>query len=196
MKFDRGDKTYQALVEVAGHELYVATEKYKLFNQTLPCLEKSEMRYFKVACYQAYAEFVRGLYEYYLAIINWNTNTTRLSKSDNLDAAMNDTAQRLLNFYRPLRSFTEPKFPLTVPIDFGAHFRQVRNRVSHADFRRMGPDLRASEITLASFYQKYNFYVHLMLEHPQFTWGGKKFDEAYTWGPIEEFISAVKPKST
>lgn len=191
MKFSVHDDTYNALVETAGHELYIATQNHSTFNLLRRLLATNNTRPVKVACYQAYAEFIRGLYEYYLAIFKWNEKTTVLPKHYDLDAKINDAAQRLLNFHGPLRKLTDPSFPESVPEDFGSSFRQIRNRASHADFRRMLLTEHDTQLSLASFYKKYNFYANLLLESPQFTWGGKHYENGYKWGPIEEFIATI-----
>ena len=192
MKFERGDKIYQGLVEAAGHELLVATENYKLFKRSIQVAKEiKENNLINAMCYQHYAEFIRSLYEYYMAIIQWNENNTRLRDYD-FDSKMTEAVQRLLNFYGPVRKPLDPSFPEVAPTDFGKHFRQVRNRVSHADYRRMAPHLGEDEITLASFYATYNFYCKLLLEHPQFSWGGKHFIDGYKWKPVSDFMKAVR----
>jgi hypothetical protein len=190
MKFEKGDQIYDAHVDTTGHEFYVATGNFMLFQQYRTMINKSGEKSLKAACYQAYAEFVRGLYEYYVAVINWNEGKTSLPKND-VDAAMNDAAQRLMNFYQLVINTKQHMENMVVPEEFGKHFRQVRNRISHADYRRMGPRYGQSEITLAQFYEKYHYYVKLMLEHPQFTWGGKHFMSSYKWEPIEDFIATI-----
>ena len=35
MRFKQGDEVYNALVNTAGHELYVATENLKMFNRSV-----------------------------------------------------------------------------------------------------------------------------------------------------------------
>lgn len=151
MKFECGDKIYQGLVEAAGHELLLATENYKFFKRFIRLAkEVKENNLISTTCYQQYAEFIRSLYEYYKAIIQWNEINTHLREYD-FDSKMTDAVQRLLNFYGPLRKPLDLSFPEVAPIDFGKHFRQVRNRLSHADYRRMAPHLGEGEITLVSF---------------------------------------------
>jgi len=192
MKFERGDKVYNGLVEAAGHELLVATESYKTFKRSTEIIKDiPENNLISAMCYQHYSEFIRSLYEYYLAIIQWNAKNTRLRDYD-FDAKMTEAVQRLLNFYGPVRRPNEPNFPEFAPENFGKHFRQVRNRISHADYRRMAPELGNDEVTLAEFYKSYNFYCVLLLEHPQFSWGGKHFLGSYSWKPITDFIRAVR----
>lgn len=193
MRFEHGDHTYRGLIEAAAHELYVATENLKMFRYSLGIIDKiPENKLVNAACYQHYAEFLRGLYEYYIAIIQINEYNTRLRNYD-WDAKMNEAVQRLLNFYGPLKRQTT-EFPTTAPEKFGIHFRQIRNRVSHADYRRMMPELGREEITLANFYSEYNFYCELLIEHPQWTWGGKNFVTNYSWAPVEEFMKTVREK--
>jgi hypothetical protein len=191
MKLKKGDQIYNAHVDVTGHELYVATGNYMLFQQYSKMVNQSKDKSLKVACYQAYAEFIRGLYEYYVAIIKRNEGKTSIPKDYDLNAAMNDAAQRLMNFYRPTTGAKQHEQYMIVPEKFGRHFRQVRNRVSHADYRRMSSRYGKSEMTLAQFYDTYYYYVKLMLEHAQFTWGGKHFNSSYRWDAIEDFIATV-----
>jgi len=192
MKLSENDNIYSALIETAGHELYIATENHITFNFLRTLLPKTiNNRKIKVACYQAYAECIRGLYEYYLAIFKWNEKTTTLPKHFNIDAKMNDAAQRLLNFHGPLRKRIDPSFPNNVPEDFGCSFRSIRNRVSHADYRRMFLSEENNNISLASFYKRYNFYIDLLLETPQFSWGGNHYENSYKWESVEDFIRII-----
>ena len=192
MKFQRGDYAYQGQVEAAGHELYVATENRKMFIRSVE-LSKSmtDNKLINLMCYQYYAEFVRSIYEYYVAIINWDAGHTQLRGFD-WDSKMHEAAQRLLNFYGPVRKPLDPAFPDTVPKQFGSRFRQIRNRTTHADYRRMIPGLGEDEITLAEFFLRYDFYCNLLLEHPQFSWGEKLFVNGYSWEPVNEFMHAVR----
>jgi hypothetical protein len=165
-----------------------------MFRQAVKIASDLDNKLINAFCYQYYAEFVRSLYEFYVAIIKWNEGNTRKLNHEDLDIAMNDAVQRLLNFHAPLKS-SDSTFPKFVPEKFGYHFRQVRNKVSHADYRRMLPKLDIEGITLADFFRQYNLYVCLLLETPQFTWGGAKFIKSYNWSPVEEFMGAVKENS-
>ena len=144
----------------------------------------------EVACYQAYANFLRSLYEYYSGILKLNSGNTKSPDHNVLDDCFNEAAQRLINFYRPIESGTNPQYPEKVPTLFGKDFRIVRNRASHADFRRMKPDSDDSKVTLLDFYRSYHFYVYKMLSHPQFSWGGEHYAN-YDWQQIENFADVV-----
>lgn len=192
MKFSEGDNIYNGLVETAGHEFLVATESYKSFNRSIEIVKDiQENNLINAMCYQHYSEFIRSLYEYYIAIIQWNEKNTRLREYD-FDSKMTEAVQRLLNFYGPVRRPTNPEFPEVAPKNFGRYFRQIRNRVAHADYRRMAPELGNDEVTLAEFYTDYHFYCVLLVEHPQLTWGGEHFVKSYTWKPVSDFMNAVR----
>lgn len=192
MRFEQGDEVYQGLVDTAVHELYIATENFKLFNRSLEITVNAEDNIFLDAMsYQHYSEFVRSLYEFYVAIIQWNEQNTRLRDYD-FDGKMTEAVQRLLNFHGPLKRAIDRSLPVTVPEEFGYHFRHIRNRTAHADYRRMAPELGKNEITLAQFYSRYHFYCKLLLEHPQFTWGSTKFVKSYTWAPVREFMRVIR----
>ena len=93
MKFERGDEVYQGLVEAAGHELLVATENYRMFKISVQSLKSSRgNRLISTMCYQYYAEFIRSLYEYYVAIIQWNEERTNLKDYD-FDALVIDDSE-------------------------------------------------------------------------------------------------------
>ena len=126
MKFSKGDKTHTGVTESAGYELYSATINFQLFRRTLwECRIKgwrSESRELRLVLYQSYMEFVRGLYEFYLAIAKWEYGNTKLPSDVKADWVMVDAAQRLVNFYRPLRQHYDPRFNEPVPQEFGFHF--------------------------------------------------------------------------
>ena len=192
MQFERGDDTYKGQADSAGHELYVATENRRMFIRSVELAKSIQDNILIDAmCYQHYAEFVRSIYEYYVAIMKWNARNTHLRDFD-WDSKMNEAAQRLLNLYGPVRRPIDRSFPDSVPKDFGSRFRQVRNRTSHADYRRMNPVLGEDEMILASFFRQFDFYCSLLLEHAQFSWGGKRFVTGYSWEPVNEFMRAVR----
>lgn len=190
MRFEREDEIGTALIETLGHELFVASDSYHAFLIYADQLRISKNRFLEVACYQAYANLLRSLYEYYSGIFKLNNGNTKSIEHSVLDNLFNDAAQRLINFYKPVEGINNSKYLEEVPVLFGRDFRILRNRASHADFRRMKPNLDDINITLADFYKNYNFYVHLLLSHPQFSWGGNHYD-SYDWKQIESFIKVV-----
>ncbi len=193
MHFKKDDEVGNAFIETLGHELFVASDSYNAFLIYAGRLKVSRNRFGEVACYQAYANFLKSLYEYYKGVFKWKRGDSRyLDKdTDALDEAYNDAAQVLINFYRPVESSMNLKYPDKVPPSFGRDFSTIRNRMSHADHRRMKTGSDEASITLVNFYRNYNFYVYKMLHHPQFSWGIKSYETMYSWQEIGEFADIL-----
>ena len=191
MEITLDSEIYKAIVETAGHELYVATYSFQEFDRNKSLLVSKQEEEIKRACYISFSNFLRSLYEFYIAIIKIDFGNTKLPKSITIDEKINNAVQRLLNFYGPYYASKGLSIPSEVPPFFGRDFRNVRNRISHADYRRMFPELGSDETSLAEFYEKYWLYVRLLFEHPQFNWGGMHFENSYRWDKIDCFVSVV-----
>ncbi|HCE1741689.1 hypothetical protein CGH72_05835 [Vibrio parahaemolyticus] len=191
MKFTTEDNVGKKLTDTLGQELFSASDNYQTFMHCSLLLRTHNERFLEVRTYLAYSNMLRSLYEYYIGIFKFRDGETRKLSSDVLDQRMNQVAQNLLNFYRPVESLLNPHFPKEVPSEFGQEFRTIRNRISHADHRRMQSLDERTEISLAEFYIKYHFIITKMITHPQFSWDGEKY-AGYEWAPVHEFSEMLR----
>lgn len=191
MKFTRDDEVGQKLIDTLGQELFSASDSFQTFSECMRLFQSNSCRFLEVRAYLSYSNMLRSLYEYYVGIFKLNDGNTRSLAPDTVDERMNKTARNLINFYRPIESVLNPNYPNSVPIEFGREFRTIRNRISHADHRRMQAESERSEISVAEFFQKYHFFIHKMISHPQFSWDGEKY-AGYEWAPVSEFTQVLR----
>jgi len=170
--------------KVALHELCIAHKNFSDFSKNQKHITINNEKKDKFLYYQAYAEFIRSLFEYYKSLIEWN-NTLGYDTIKDIDEFINDAAQRLMNFYEPIKDSLEHKKHTIVPNSFGSDFRYVRNKISHVDFKRIEND----KISLSLFYKKYHYYVKLMVEHAYQSWNGDYTQ--YSESHIENFVSTT-----
>lgn len=193
MKFTRDDVVGQKLIDTLGQELFSASDSFQTFSECMQLIQSNSGRFLEVRAYLSYSNMLRSLYEYYVGIFKLNYGNTRSLDSIAVDDLMNKEARKLINFYHPLESELNPNYPDSVPVEFGRDFRTIRNRISHADHRRMQDESERSEISVAEFFKKYNFFIHKMISHPQFSWDGEKF-AGYEWAPVNEFTQVLREK--
>lgn len=194
MKFTTEDKVGRKLADTLGQELFSASDNYQTFMQCSMLLKTHDDRFLKVRAYLAYSNMLRSLYEYYIGIFKFRDGDTKQLSPDTIDQRMYKAARNLLNFYRPIEGFINPSFPDSVPVEFGKDFRTIRNRISHADHRRMQSLDERTEVSLSEFYTKYHFVITKMITHPQFSWDGEKY-AGYEWAPVHEFSEILKKNS-
>ena len=194
MKFSREDDIGKDIIDTLGHELFSASDYYRTFKDCIKLLKTHNDRFLEVRAYLAYSNMLRSLFEYYVGIFKLNSGDTKNINADILDQRMWRTARNLVNFYRPIEQFTTPNYPKSVPDEFGRDFRVIRNRISHADFRRMQNSDRRNEISLSEFYLKYDFFINKMIYHPQFSWDGENY-AGYSWEPVHEFSETLRSKA-
>ncbi|WP_274307015.1 hypothetical protein [Solibacillus daqui] len=69
------------------------------------------------------------------------------------------------------------------PIYFATDFRQIRNSLSHADYRRINGGNR---ITLSEFYKQYHKYIMLLYQNGRELWSIQNI-EKIDLGDVTEF---------
>ncbi len=191
MKFTLDDEIGRKLIDTLGQELFSASDSFQTFTECMRLIQTNSDRFLEVRTYLSYSNMLRSLYEYYVGIFKLNDGNTRSLSSDEVDERMNQAARNLINFYRPIESLLNPNYPDSVPIEFGLEFRTIRNRISHADHRRMQAESERSEISVGEFFKKYHFFINKMISHPQFSWDGEKY-AGYEWSPVSEFTQVLR----
>jgi hypothetical protein len=164
-----------------------------------PVIAKLGGKASKVLAHNAYASFVHHLYEFYVGIIKKNRCDLGNVPPEDMDAILLSEVEKLLrNRRRAIEQGYAPTwenhisvYQVEVPMEFGGHFRSVRNRTAHADVRRASP--RAVDISLAEFYTRYHLFIYLLYQSAQFTWTIDDF-EKHDWQSIEDFDLAIKRK--
>ncbi len=205
MRFEVGDSTDTKLCHVLSHEYYRCDDSFKQFcffaEKMIMKGQKQELSY---RAYNAYADFIHHLYEFYLgchARDNKNTNITNKKNEERtriIEGYILHHAQRIMDGIRDsIKNGTAPDwvndigyYDVTVPSKFAKDFRQYRNKVcGHVAFER------SSELKLSEFYQKYHKYLYSMYRDAMHWWGSRG-DEFPDLKEITAFTVMIKREST
>jgi hypothetical protein len=197
MNFTHLDATDKALTVTAAHDYLRAQAAWELFLQlSSDNINGKEDRHHLLAMYDAYSRFIHHLYEFYIACIKRNRqNTSNITFHERdlifqaeMSKLMNNRAARIRRGDAPSWENPPEYYETPVPPTFAEHFRIMRNRTAHADYRRSLP---ASGISLADFFRQYHRYILLLFEEAHFLWNVKDV-ENFDWGEITEFNLAVR----
>ncbi len=82
-------------------------------------------------------------------------------------------------------------YEVAIPKEFGAHWRIIRNRRYHSDYRRASAN---HDITLTDFYSKYHRFIMLFLDWSKWLWNVEDV-ESFDWKEIQNFNKVIT-KST
>lgn len=205
MKFETGDSTDIDLCHVLSHEYYRCDDSFKqfcFFAQKM--ILQGQSREISYRAYNAYADFIHHLYEFYLgchARDNKNTNITNKKGEERtkiIDGYITHHAQRIMNAYRDLiKNGTAPEwvndisyYDVIVPADFAKDFREYRNKVcGHVAFER------SSKLSLSEFYQKYHKYLYYIYRDAMYWWG-KRGEEFTDLKEITAFTVMLESEKT
>lgn len=99
-----------------------------------------------LAMFDAYARFPHHLYEFYLGNIKRERGRLGTVPHEECDRILQAEAEKLMRIRRErILTGDAPRwenhvsyYESPVPSDFACDFRQARNRVAHADYRRAG----------------------------------------------------------
>lgn len=183
MKFVAGDKTDIELCHVLSHEYYRCDDAFKQFCfYAQKMVLQGQSREISYRAYNAYADFIHHLYEFYLgchARDNKNTNITNKKGAERtliIEGYIMFHAQRILNGYRDaIKEGRAPEwvndisyYDVTVPTSFANDFREYRNKVcGHVAYER------SSQLSLSQFYKKYHKFLYLLYSDAMRWWGSK-----------------------
>jgi hypothetical protein len=197
MKFAIGDKIDQALTTTLAHELILCKDSFERFSHFAKInIMGRRDKIIKIKCHDAYSSFLHHLYEFYVGCIKRNRASTENIDNETLDKILNHEAIKLLknrihaieNGYAPSWENDIAVYRIEVPDEFGLQFRKIRNRTAHASIRRSVP---GTEMTIATFYQKYHLLIWLLYYSAQCLWTVEDV-AAHDWKAIEEFDLAIQ----
>lgn len=188
------------------HEFYRCTKAFENFCYQAVNLKSSPSKSDRIDCYNSYVDFLSHLYEFYLSFIKIElkenkTETYRIHKLKNIkdqhkkhDIILNNELRKLLeNRKKRIMNGFEDNLAKTLdfyneqfPEKFAEHFRFMRNRRNHSDYKRASDN---HDISLKDFFKHYHSYVLIMYQEAKWIW---KVDiEKYQWNCIEEFATEI-----
>ena len=195
-KFNIGDDIDQLVTKVIIHEFSRCTLAFNSFAHSFPkniSEFKNQDTKTKLLRYNSYALFVQHLYEYFVACLKRSFHSTDNIDYKTIDKLLNFEVDKILRNRRDgidggwapswenHRSYYEDECPK----DFASDFRQIRNSLSHADFKRIhGGD----RITLTQFYKKYHKYAMLLYQSGREWWS---LEENIELGDVTNFSTLI-----
>jgi hypothetical protein len=183
MKFEIGDETDNHLTITMAHEYSRAKEAYQLFvTNREKRIKAPYTKELKVKEFNYYTYLICHLYEFYIGCSKRSRKSTAPIGHRDTDLFLNKEAEKLIRIVSERR--VSLKKPIEVPVTFGEHFRWIRNRNNHVDYKRSS----AKEISLSSFYSKYNEIIMILYHYPNWVWDIKDWYEI-NMNDIESFCS-------
>jgi hypothetical protein len=190
-KFTAGDETDRQLIAALTHEMIrcqAAFERFSLAAGRNVMGARSLAR--RIECHDAYSDFVRHLYEFYVACFQRDQWDAADIDASRLDRLFNGEAEKLLR--RKREAIEHGQAPdwendlsvsqVAVPPEFGQQFRRLRNANSHTSTKRVAP---GKDWSLIQFFDRCHLFVHLLYQCQVSMWTGA--DSAGDWGEIARF---------
>jgi hypothetical protein len=188
------------------HEFYRCTKAFENFCNQAVCLKSNPSKSDRINCYNSYVDFLSHLYEFYLSFIKNELKSNKLRtyeihelNNDMKDHEKQDTIlnnelkkllrnrkNRIVNGFEDNLTKTLDFYNEKIPEKFAEHFRYIRNRRNHADYRRASDNY---DISLKDFFKLYHSYILIMYYETKLFWS---IDiEKYEWNGIEEFAAQI-----
>lgn len=188
------------------HEFYRCSKAFKNFCNQAVYLESNPSKIDRIDCYNSYVDFLSHLYEFYSSFIK-NELKKNKSKTHELhelsnkmqdyekhDIILNNELKKLLrnrknrivNGFEDNLTMTIDFYDLKFPEKFAEHFRYIRNRRNHSDYRRASDN---HDISLKDFFKLYHGYILIMYHETKWLWNVNI--EKYDWNGIEEFATEI-----
>lgn len=188
------------------HEFYRCSKAFKDFCNRAIYLKSNPTNSDRIDCYNSYVDFLSHLYEFYSFFLkyelkkNKSKNYEILDLNDNmkdhekLDKFLTYELKKLLrNRKNRILNGSEDNLAMRIefynkkyPEKFAEHFRFIRNRRNHTDFRRASDD---HDISLKDFFKLYHGYILILYTESRWQW---EIDvEKYEWKGIQEFATEI-----
>ena len=188
------------------HEFYRCTKAFENFCTQAVYLKSNPTKSDRIDCYNSYVDFLSHLYEFYSYFIKneLKNNKSRTYEIHGLNNQMQDHEKhdtilnnelkkllrnrknRILNGCEDNVLKTVDFYDETFPDKFAKHFRYIRNRRNHSDFKRASNN---HDISLKEFFNLYHKYILIMYYETKWLWGVDI--EKYEWKAIEEFATEI-----
>lgn len=200
MKFRPGDEQDRELCAVLVHEMKLCRRAFAHCEHNLGrMIMGARTPSLPMDCRDAYADFLRHLYEFYVGAFKRDRGTTADIDANTLDRLFNSEVERLLECKRDaIQKERAPEwenhisvYQVHPPSEFGTQFRRIRNANSHADPRRVNP---RTDWPVDRFYRECHLYAFLLFQAAQWMWSGK--GSQGTLGGIEKFDLGAMRRSS
>ena len=188
------------------HEFHRCSKAFENFCNQAVYLKSNPSKSDRIDCYNSYVDFLSHLYEFYSSFIEneLKSNKLRTYEIHELNSVMKDHEKhdkilnnelkkllrnrknRIVNGFVDNLTMTMDFYNVKFPEKFAEHFRYIRNRRNHSDFRRASDN---HDISLKDFFKLYHGYILIMYHETKWLWNVDI--EKYEWNGIEEFATEI-----
>jgi hypothetical protein len=191
---------------VCAHEFFRCREAFDSFRYLMVTLPENDTKRWRLNCYNTYVDFLSHLYEFYLGFIERGSQLKQQGlynkyppfkdkkEYEKIDIIFNEEVaklfrngkDRLINGYKDTLGYREDFYSCEIPKKFGEHFRHMRNRRNHTNFKRASNDF---DISLKDFFETYHKFIVILYEESRWLW---QVDEnEFEWEAIDDFASEI-----
>jgi hypothetical protein len=188
------------------HEFYRCSKAFKNFCNQAINLKSNPTKSDSIDCYNSYVDFLSHLYEFYLYFVKYelknikSINYETLGLNDKMgdyekfDKFLNyelikllrNRKNRLLNGLEDNLAMRIEFYNEKFPEKFAEHFRYIRNRRNHTNYKRASDN---HDISLKDFFKLYHGYILILYTESRWLW---EVDvEKYEWNGIQEFAIEI-----
>ena len=176
------------------HEFYRCSKAFENFCNQAVYLKSNPSKSDRIDCYNSYVDFLSHLYEFYSSFIKNELKNNKSKTYEMHDIILNNELKKLLrnrknrivNGFEDNLTKTLDFYNRDFPEKFAEHFRYIRNRRNHSDYRRASDN---HDISLKDFFNLYHSYILIMYHETKWLWSVDI--EKYEWNGIEEFATEI-----
>lgn len=200
-------KTNNELLGIAlSHEYHRCKTAFNLFGELVKRKDFNSTKEIRIDCYNSYVDFIAHLYEFYIGLITQDDKFKQKGLYTEYPSFKNKETHEILDiiFNEEVAKFCRNrkdrlrrgiKDPLTrdgeiyeenIPPKFGEHFRYMRNRRNHVDFRRTSSEY---DISIAEFFKRYHIYTLILFYECTFPWNIS--GENFNCSEIDDFVNEI-----
>lgn len=200
------DNAENLLITTLAHEFYRCAKAFDLFCILIVRLPLDNTKKLRLESYGAYVDFLSHLYEFYIGFIKRDVKYKQQGVYKNyeafkgkknheiIDIIFNEEVEKLFrnrknriqNGYKDDLGHRIEFYNCDIPKNFGTHFRYIRNRRNHTDYKRASNEFN---ISLKDFFEKYHKFILVL--YYECIWLWKVDENQFDWKAIDDFASEI-----
>ncbi|KAF2520054.1 hypothetical protein E0W68_02200 [Flavobacterium salilacus subsp. salilacus] len=190
------------LMIVRVHQYYRCKTSFNNFAEATIQLNRNHNTELRIICFEHYSSFLSHLYEYYLSFIEQSDQFKRKGRYVDYpsekphivsDRMFNEEVNKLCRNHKAsiergeksAQGYTAEYYDCTVPVNFGEHFRAIRNRTNHTSIKRVS----STDISLSKFFKEYHKFILILYYQAGYLWNVNV--ETFCWLEVKDFADEV-----
>jgi hypothetical protein len=189
-----------------AHEFNRCTKDFESFCFLSATLPDNNTKVRHLDCYNTYVDFLSHLYEFYIGLIKKDSKFKQKGiykdyesfknkqEHEIIDLIFNEEVgklfrnrkNRILNGYKDNLGYRIDFYECDIPEKFGEHFRYMRNRRNHVDYRRASNNF---DISLKDFFELYHKFILILYYECVWLWHVN--EDEFDWLAIDDFASEI-----